>query len=120
MSATICGSRGNDKADVATLIRLRAHVRFTAKATELLRRREMTRCANCGNWAILIRRHPCLWCSRAPCTRLSSSLLDEDMFPGSIGLNVVYRRVGKSPLYVSVGLGYFGMCAEIVAKYEQC
>ena len=24
---------------------LRAHVRFTAKATELLRRREMTRCA---------------------------------------------------------------------------
>ena len=27
---------------------LRAHVRFTAKATELLRRREMTRCAMCG------------------------------------------------------------------------
>jgi hypothetical protein len=28
---------------------LRAHVRFTAKATELLRRREMTRCAKLGN-----------------------------------------------------------------------
>jgi hypothetical protein len=28
---------------------LRAHVRFTAKATELLRRREMTRCAKTGN-----------------------------------------------------------------------
>src|SRR5450432_1452998 len=41
-------------------------------------------------------------------------------FPGSIGLNVVYRRVSKRPLYVSVGLGCFGMCAEIVAKYEQC
>jgi hypothetical protein len=28
---------------------LRAHVRFTAKATELLRRREMTRCAKTGS-----------------------------------------------------------------------
>jgi hypothetical protein len=27
---------------------LRAHVRFKAKATALLRRREMTRCAMCG------------------------------------------------------------------------
>ena len=35
--------------DVATSIRLRAHVRFTAKATELLRRREMTRCAKTGS-----------------------------------------------------------------------
>src|SRR5438045_9600914 len=56
----------------------------------------------------------------APSTRLGSGFLDEDMFAGSISLYVVYRRGGERPLDVGVSFGCLGMCAEIIAEYQQC